>query len=236
VGSFIRSGLIAIACALLASVPGAHASTLVAADFNNDGYADLAIRWARVICVYLGSGDGAFAPAGCYATGPGAIGLLTADLDNDGNFDLLVLTPERGPIASGVQVLLGNGDGTFQSARFYPVGAGPRLFSIGDLNGDGVPDVAVVGTYGLCRLIGQGDGTLAPAQCLLIRELSNAHTLLTPDLNGDGGAEFVGVSQNNICIWPGPRPGRVVFQRRESCREPRPSGSSPRAATSTWRW
>jgi hypothetical protein len=48
--------------------------------------------------------------------------------------------------ASTVTILLGNGDGTFQSGKSYPVGCDPRSIAEGDFNGDGITDL-VTGNY-----------------------------------------------------------------------------------------
>jgi hypothetical protein len=44
---------------------------------------------------------------------------------------------------TGVSILLGHGDGTFQAAQSYPSGNNPFSVAVGDFNGDGFPDLAV---------------------------------------------------------------------------------------------
>jgi hypothetical protein len=179
------------------------AASLISADFNGDGYLDLArVAPNAGLCVLLSNGDGTYQPPVCYRAGPAPISILTGDLNGDGNLDLLALNPDRGPLVSGIAVLLGNGDGTFQaSERLYPAGANPRLFSLADFNGDGSIDVGVVGLQGPCVLLGQGDGTLGQPLCVSIRGFSTAHTLFTADVDGNGTPDFVGVSSNTICVW-----------------------------------
>ena len=63
--------------------------------------------------------------------------MAIGDLDGDGVPDLV--TANSGP--GNVSVLLGNGDGTFQSQQAFGVGSGPFSVAIGDLDGDGVPDL-----------------------------------------------------------------------------------------------
>ena len=64
-----------------------------------------------------------------------------------------------------VSVLLGNGDGSFQSAVNYGAGDGPWSVAIDDLNGDGDPDLAVANAGGVgptgtvSVLLGNGDGS-----------------------------------------------------------------------------
>ena len=65
-----------------------------------------------------------------------------------------------------VSVLLGNGDGTFRLPTPYEVGGStPVAVAVGDFNGDGNPDLAVVvtTTNSVAILLGNGDGTFQPA-------------------------------------------------------------------------
>jgi len=80
------------------------------------------------------------------------------DLDRDGDSDLVTANKFN----SDVSVLLGNGDGTFQSPTSIAVGGQPQFVAIGDLNRDAAADL-VIASYGsnaVCVLLGHGDGTL----------------------------------------------------------------------------
>ena len=111
---------------------------LTTADLNGDKFADLVYQYRDVpqVGVSLGNGDGTFQTATYYATTSGGFAASVADLNGDGELDILV--------SGGGSLLLGNGDGTFQSEIPYPGGS---AFSVvaDDLNGDAYADIATAG-------------------------------------------------------------------------------------------
>jgi len=123
-------------------------------DFNQDGNVDLAFANPSLIGrvgVMLGNGHGGFSPIKTYTAGPGSIFVTTADLNGDGHQDLIVANIGANNVAGHtVCVLLGKGDGTFQAQSTYNTGNAPHSVAVADLNGDGVPDLAVAN---------QGDNT-----------------------------------------------------------------------------
>jgi hypothetical protein len=99
-------------------------------------------------------------------TDDGIDGVATGDFRGDGRADLAVVHSSD----NTVNVLLNNGDGTFQPAVSYPTAVlGPGFVFAGDFNGDGRLDLAVGGrhpttTHSLVSiLLGNGDGTFQPA-------------------------------------------------------------------------
>jgi FG-GAP-like repeat len=136
-------------------------------DFNNDGKVDLAIPngSTNAVGVLLGNGDGTFQSPVAYATDPGshARAIAVGDFNGDGNQDLAV-TNLLFCDCNTVSILLGNGDGTFQSQVSYGVGFQASSIVVGDFNGDGDADLAVANRddNNVSVLLGNGDGTFKP--------------------------------------------------------------------------
>ena len=129
----------------------------VLGDFNGDGKLDLAVPDGIAedsVDVCLGNGDGTFQACSTYDTKLYVTAVTAADLKGDGKLDL---------ITDGVAVLLNNGEGTFTLGTTVPLDEGDGSpIGLGDFNGDGKLDVAVLTGYSqpsLAILLGAGDGT-----------------------------------------------------------------------------
>jgi hypothetical protein len=152
----IRNGggtLTAEAPILVQALPSALIG-LGGGDFDGDGDLDLVLLQFDIVSSVLRIRVG-IAAGGTYTDGqtlpfaqlPPSIGLIafglvspvTADLDGDGHPD--VALPAL--LTGGVAVLRGRGDGTFDPMQTIPVGGIVRGLSLGDVTGDGAPDLVV---------------------------------------------------------------------------------------------
>jgi hypothetical protein len=185
---------------------GTQPSDVVVGDFNGDGNQDLAVTnlGDNTVSVLLGNGDGSFKPAVNYGVGPAPAALAIGDFRSDGKLDLAVTnvgTPSAGSNYLGsVSILLGNGDGTFQTALNYTAGVNPFSVVVGDFNGDGNGDVAVSnfsrGTVTV--LLGNGDGTFGGPSSF--QAGANPAALVTGDFNTDGNQDLAVADASNNTV------------------------------------
>ena len=165
--------------------------SLAAGDFDRDNKLDMVVLSysqsdnTDTVMLYKGKGDGTFQTPTDLATVSGLNIIGAFDVNGDGKLDL-VTTRNGGTGKGEVQVYLGNGDGTFQSARVSPTGLAGSYVAAGDLNQDGKTDLAIaVGNANAVGVaLGNGDGTFA--QPLFYATNYKPNSLVITDLNRDG--------------------------------------------------
>src|SRR5881397_2620325 len=123
--------------------------------------------------------------------------VAVGDFNGDGRLDLAVTNASSYDVPGTVSVLLGNGDGTFQSALSFAVGSNPLSVAVGDVNGDGRLDLAVANYYSndVSVLLGNGDGTFQPARTFRVGTYPSS--VVVGDFNGDGRPDLAVANGNS---------------------------------------
>ena len=188
------------------------ADSVAVRDVNGDGKPDIEVAVNTFfdapgdgsVSVLLGNGDGTFQMAVTYASGGTfADSVAAKDVNGDGKPDLVVSNcgaSGTGSCADGtVGVLLGNGDGTFQTA--VPYGSGGSYgwsVAVADVNGDGKRDIVVANldSANAGVLLGNGDGTFQTAKTYGLGGYYENSSVAVMDVNGDGKPDILVANGN----------------------------------------
>ena len=169
------------------------------ADLNKDGKLDVIVAGQRAdpsgntIGILFGNGDGSFQREVTYLTGDGPDFVAVADVNGDGEADLIAANDK----GATVSVLLGNGDGTFRSHVDYAATYFPQSIAVGDYNRDGKLDLAVAdagkkptgsGKGRISLLFGNGDGTFQGEQ--FVDAGAFPYDIAAADFDGDGNLDL----------------------------------------------
>jgi hypothetical protein len=194
------------------------ANAVEIADVNGDGNLDLLVAneagtqvngnyTTLDVSVLLGNGDGTFQAAVAYdSSGTSLSSIAVGDLNRDGKPDLVVAIDCGGLLNCAnpgvVGVLMGRGDGTFPSVVTYGSGAtDPGWVAVGDVNGDGSPDLVVANRSGSVGvLLGNGDGTFQPA---VTYSSGGGQSVKIADMNGDGKPDLLMVAGGSVVVLLG---------------------------------
>jgi len=170
-------------------------------DINRDGVTDIVTTGYHsgsgmsFDSVFLGRGNGSFAPEVTYVTSTDAYAVKLGDVNGDGILDLL--DTESGAL----DVRLGNANGTFGARVNFALGIEFESMALGDLNADGLLDVVSGGgeNASLTVFFGNGNGSFKAAQTYTM-EADFSDTIVLGDLNSDGVLDVLSAGRLNAGI------------------------------------
>src|SRR5580658_2946218 len=170
----------------LAIAPTSPTAALVGA-FENKGTLDVATLSSQSLYIFSNNGSGVLSLIHTYPLQQAGNAVVTADFNGDGNLDLLAVGNVPTTTNWGYSVLLGNGDGSFQTPVYYPQSSvlDGDWVVVADFNNDQKPDFAVeAGDQSVAVLLGNGDGTFASP--IYYYDVGLTGPLVVADFNGDG--------------------------------------------------
>ncbi len=112
----------------------------------------------------------------------------TADLNNDGNLDLVVAS---GRLTGFINYYAGNGDGSFQDPVQVYDETRVNMVTTDDLDGDGDFDLAFSSQSDIKTMLGNGDGSFAPAVMIGTMNRWDMHRIRTADFTNDGAPDLL---------------------------------------------
>jgi len=180
-------------------------TSLVSADFNQDGRADLAVASParHDIAIFLGQADGTFSVAAYFDAYQAPFHLALADIDGDGHLDILSVAAS---VLNTVNLLLGRGNGAFESAKPIlglrpPVGlpfSEAIAVAAADFDGDGRLDLAAVDYFNwyVHIFLQSSSGSFAEPSWVL-KTATYPTAVAAADLNRDGRPDLVVAGESN---------------------------------------
>jgi tetratricopeptide (TPR) repeat protein len=164
---------------------------IVGLDFNNDFKMDLAFASAGGVLLFRQDSAGAFTDVTTHMALPEAVtsapytGVWTADVDLEGDLDLVLGTPEGPPL-----ILRNNGDGTFRVLRLFDGVVGLRAFAWGDIDADGTPDAVLLDATGTLHMYANQRAGQFETRALP-QALGKVLAMTVADINSDSVLDLV---------------------------------------------
>ncbi|HET8782772.1 MAG TPA: VCBS repeat-containing protein, partial [Pyrinomonadaceae bacterium] len=217
---------------------GAQSQDLAVGDFNSDGRTDVVVSLISQefsLALLTGNGDGTFNAPVLFdntAAQDDSPAIVATDLDNDGRLDVVLahmLSCFVSPCVAArtITVMLGFGDGTFQTPFEIDVGTGMSRIAVGDFNSDGIKDLGIAGDQAqVYVLLGIGNGSFLKQPTINLLTTGtigvDGTDIDVADLNGDTIQDLVvaiALNGSRTAIMLGNNDG--TFQPAQIITEPR---------------
>ncbi len=168
---------------------GGRPVALAIADFNADGWNDVAVALgsSSALSVLLGQPDGKLGASVQFPMQTPASSVVAGDIDRDGIMDLAVALPETDEIA----LLIGEGQAKFTKGGRYQTGDYPIELALADLNADGWLDIVAANFGQDFASVWLGDGGKGFGERADYATGFGPRSLNLGDINGDGQLDIV---------------------------------------------
>ena len=177
---------------------GRHPVSVAAGDIDGDGDLDFVTANngdnSATVRFNNGSLPLLYTSASTVALGASPTAVVLADVDNDGDLDLLTSNAGPSSAPSGSVTLCRNsGTGSFGSPVSFAVGLQPSELVLADVDGDGDLDLltANAGSATVTRLLNNGSGTFASSATISLPAGSTPSGLRAGDVDGDGDLDLL---------------------------------------------
>jgi hypothetical protein len=174
---------------------GTNPSSVAAADFNNDGKADVATvnLLDNTMSVLFNLGTGTFTTQVTYTVGAHPFGIATADFNGDNKADIVTANSQD----NTVSVLVNSGSGIFNAPVTYTVGTAPQGIVTADFNNDNKADIVVTNysDNSISVLLNTGAGAFAAQVTYSVG--TSPYAVAAGDFNGDNKTDVVVTNNNN---------------------------------------